>query len=60
MKKIISVSNPSSTRRVFLKKAAYHAPSLIIMGALTKPMSSVAGGTNSNPSGPPNTRPRRP
>ena len=42
----------SSTRRKFLKKAAYTAPVLLVLGQLTKPTKAEAD--SGDPTGPPN------
>jgi hypothetical protein len=36
-------------RRTFLKKAAYVAPTVIALGAITKPVSAAASCTAANP-----------
>ncbi len=41
----------NSTRRGFLKKAVYAAPTIVVLGALTKPTESEAG-FGKPPSGP--------
>ena len=40
-----------SNRRSFLKKAAYSAPSLLVLGTLARPTKSMAGDSN-RPDGP--------
>ena len=41
----------NSTRRGFLKKAVYAAPTIVVLGALTKPTETKAG-FGKPPSGP--------
>lgn len=49
----------SSSRRAFLKKAAYTVPTVIALGQITNPIKSEAasftGGGKSNTNGTPNT-----
>ena len=59
MKKENTIKLPSehqqlkdSSRRGFLKKAAYAAPTIVALGALTKPTQSEAAGFGPPPSGP--------
>jgi len=56
MKKLVAQEKKSTNRRDFLKKTVYHAPSLIIMGTLAKP---IAAHGSPIPA-PPNVRSRRP
>ncbi len=56
MKKNINISvsttkKPQVDRRAFMKKAAYVAPTLIALGALTRPTDAKAG-FGKPPSGP--------
>ena len=41
-----------SSRRGFLKKAAYTAPTIVALGALTKPIETKAAGFGKPPTGP--------
>ena len=40
------------SRRSFLKQVAYVAPTVVVLGALTKPTESKAAGLGNPPSGP--------
>jgi len=50
-KKLENNKKESSTRRDFLKKAAYTAPVLLVLGQLAKPTKAQAD--SGGPSGPP-------
>jgi hypothetical protein len=56
MKKLNENKNTIKSRRSFLKKTAYHAPSLLLMGQLTKP--TLTHGAS--PIGTPSARSSRP
>ena len=50
-KEKLSTKAEAQSRRSFLKKAAYAAPTIVALGALTKPTESKAG-FGKPPSGP--------
>lgn len=47
----------NESRRAFLKKAAYAAPTVIALGAITNPVSAAASCTAANPCSGPSTTP---
>ena len=47
----------NEARRAFLKKAAYVAPTVIALGAITKPVSAAASCTAANPCSKPSVTP---
>jgi len=53
----MSKKTTNESRRAFLKKAAYVAPTVIALGAITNPVSAAASCTAANPCSNPSTTP---